>query len=79
MLWGARASKSPDTDAEERDANESLTVMGNRIERQHLAERDEEQADDEDPGRVTEAPREARPPGTTIHVQRERRDGGQVI
>ena len=61
------------------DADDALAVAGDGVERQLLAEQQEQQRDQQHAGGVPDAPLQTGPPLPAIAIGGERRDGGQVI
>ena len=79
---------SPDTHGDQRDADQTLAVGGDRVERQLLAHQQQQRGDQENAGGVTRAPLEAerkpfdpKPARVTGRglAQDKRRDRGEMI
>ena len=74
-----RAPDAPRADADQHHADDLFAMTRDRVERQLLAEHEQQQRDQQHPGSVANAPLQAGLPLPAVAVRGERRDGGQVI
>lgn len=78
-LQVARAMNAPRSHPEQRDADQTLAIGGNRVDGQPVSHHQQQQADGEHARRVSQSPLQAGAPLRPIAIGRKRGDGRKMI
>jgi hypothetical protein len=70
---------TPNTDAQQGDADDALAGRGYRVDGDRLTEGEKKQADEHDPGGVSGAPQESGPPVRLAAIRGQRRHRRQMV